>query len=293
MKNVPIKHHYIPQFILRNFLNLKGFVQYFDLEKRKGRFVKPEDIFFTRNLYRQEDYDNPVEIEKSLSKYESEISPLFKDMISKEKQFQFTLDEVEKIKLFIAISSFRSLNARKCFNNINDKDFYTPYTKENETLEDLWKRNLYKIVNCRSVKEVLDNNDIDEPFKKFMMRDTFGLLGTYLVVCETRGEEKFVIGDCYPVVHSGVLENGGSIPMQALMPLSPNRVLIMVYEGSKYAPREAKLINDKCLRKPYSTGDYLKLNIGRIYQDDVRKINDITINNSLYGYIFNNEDNYY
>ena len=63
---------------------------------------------------------------------------------------------------------------------------------KNGDLEDLWKRNLGLIVNCRSIKEVLDNPNINEPFKHFMVRDTTSLFGKYFIALEKEVDRIFL-----------------------------------------------------------------------------------------------------
>lgn len=51
----PIRHHYIPQFILRNFcFNDRGDLFYYDKENSKTSVKNTRDIFMVRNLYRDE-----------------------------------------------------------------------------------------------------------------------------------------------------------------------------------------------------------------------------------------------
>ena len=77
----PIRHHYIPKFIIRNFSPRKDdFVPYYDI-KRKDYFNKSiDEVFMHHNLYRDEENnpDNPTQIESDLAKYECEIAKIIK-----------------------------------------------------------------------------------------------------------------------------------------------------------------------------------------------------------------------
>ena len=54
MPNVPIKHHYVPQFMLRNFCFKDKLLYYYDKAKNITSVKKTDEIFMTRNLYRDE-----------------------------------------------------------------------------------------------------------------------------------------------------------------------------------------------------------------------------------------------
>lgn len=71
----PIKHHYIPQFILRNFNKEDNRVYYWNIENKKLEEWNTSSIFMEKNLYRNDDYlDEPTKIERKFSQLENEIS---------------------------------------------------------------------------------------------------------------------------------------------------------------------------------------------------------------------------
>ena len=82
MRKEPIRHHYIPQFILRNFAcdNDKKHVCYYDKESRSILEREIREVFMERNFYRDviNCKDKPVQIEHDLSVYEREIAELIK-----------------------------------------------------------------------------------------------------------------------------------------------------------------------------------------------------------------------
>lgn len=83
LKKEPIRHHYIPQFILRNFCDNKGFMHYYSKEDNELILRKPKNIFMVRNLYRDEiNYtDCSTKIEKDLGRFESEVSQIVRDKL--------------------------------------------------------------------------------------------------------------------------------------------------------------------------------------------------------------------
>ena len=47
-----VRHHYIPQFILRSFCgDNNGYLSYFDISQQRIVEKKTEEVFMARNLY--------------------------------------------------------------------------------------------------------------------------------------------------------------------------------------------------------------------------------------------------
>ena len=150
----PIRHHYIPQFILRNFCDNRNQRYYYDKQTQCISVKDTRDVFMERNLYRDEinHITDPVKIECDLAAYEREITPIIKNRFLTERDIFITPEEDEKIKLFFAIMGFRSLNAKHSL-----KHWKIP----NENPLTMWKRNLGNIVQCRSFEEVMNHPRID------------------------------------------------------------------------------------------------------------------------------------
>ena len=160
MQKEPIRHHYIPQFILRNFAcdDDRKFVGYCDKEKHLVSKREISEIFMERNLYRDEinHTQKPVQIEYDLAKYESDVAKIIREKFLDGCKIELTSREDNMLKLFFAIMSYRSIEAKEQFTNRladKSKDFYKYYQK-NENFEDFWKRNLGYLVQCRSVQSV-------------------------------------------------------------------------------------------------------------------------------------------
>lgn len=158
MLNEPIKHHYIPQFILRNFCDEHGKLNYCDLHTGRESKEVPQDVFMERNLYRFEDDgdESPVQIEKDLAKFESEIAKLLKNKFLTGTDLKLTLVENDALALFLAIMPFRSKTTRDYYEKeLTEKNwaFYHKYLK-NGNLDHFWRRTLKALVNHRSVKTV-------------------------------------------------------------------------------------------------------------------------------------------
>jgi len=74
-KNLPRRHHFVPQMILRNFTADDGRLCYHQRDWEEGKIVrvKPNDVFFERDLYTRllADGSKDVSIELTFSKIES------------------------------------------------------------------------------------------------------------------------------------------------------------------------------------------------------------------------------
>lgn len=287
----PIKHHYIPQFILREFCDEEGKITYYDLEEQKLIEKKPENIFMKRNLYRDiiNNPEDPTKLEKDLAKFENEASTIIKKfLVENAEEVTLSFEEDEKLKIFFAIMSFRSESVKESFREPSSEEFknlYVPFQEDGDLI-DLWKRNLGEIVNCRSVSEIRNNPRIDEPIKIFMMRDTIGLTGLYFIPVERRGNEEFLISDCYPAVIRGATSDGRHrVNLYYVYPISAKRALFLAANGVSSAPFSATGFTKDFFRKPSVSHDRknITFRLKKIYEPDVRKLNEAMYENSVSG----------
>ncbi len=295
MSKVTAKHHYIPQFILRNFsVNDKNEVCYYDLKTKQIIFTKTSDVFEIPNFYVDKiNYpDIPEKIEKDFAKYESEMALLINGKFLKEDEFELTKEQEQALKLFFSLMKFRSIYAYEEYKGNPPKEMqeYFYQLQKDGNFVDYWKRNLGYSVNCRSIDEVVKNQNIDDPFKRVLSRQTSSIFDTFFVVCEKRGNSSFIIGDMYPA--SLVLPTNldpYTIIFQSY-PISPSRILFIVTYGvannveQRYLP-----FNKKILKFPfYDSDNNVHIKVQRIYEKDVENINEFIIKRSQQGYIFKN-----
>lgn len=292
MKREPIRHHYIPQFILRNFaVDNSGKVLYYDKKSEKTSEVKPRDIFFENNLYRDEIncVVEPTQIEHDLAVYENEISCIIKEKFLCEKEIYLDETEVDKIKLFFAIMGYRSKRAGELFGkNLSgiSKEMYKGYQPDGD-FADLWKRNLGYAVKCRSIREILEHPNIDPPFKMFFQRDTNGLVGSYFAVAENVEAGGFIVGDCYPVVQKGMMGDGAIVHIYSMFPISPNRLILLVNIGAEGAPRHVTHLRECILKQPIGVvGNKIKIRVKKLYPEENKYINEQIAKNAKEGFIF-------
>ena len=312
MPNVPIKHHYVPQFMLKNFCFKDKLFYYYDKAKNITSVKRTDEIFLTRNLYRDEinHSDNPTEIETKMSKFENEIAKLINDKFLNDSEIIISKEEEEKLRLFISVMSLRNNRTAKQFSgNMSDaaKDFYTMF-QVNGDFNDLWKRNLSLILDCRSIPEVGKHDKIDLPFKYFMLRDGFmnyegveadllkELLKNplnmlpfmlYFVVVERRGQKDFVIGDNYPPLINGTLDSGKEQHLYTLCPISSERMILLVSLGAIHAPKDVKFLSDVTLKQPnFDAADRMHISVKKVYQKEVEILNKAIMDVAVNGYAF-------
>ena len=294
MRKEPIRHHYIPQFILRNFAcdNDKKLVCYYDKESQSVLKHEIREIFMERNFYRDEINckDKPVQIEHDLSVYEREVAELIKAKFFDKRKIELTEEEDSAIKLFFAIMSFRNINAKEKFSDEASKEFKDFYKcfQGNEDLEDFWKRNLGHLVKCRSMKEVANHPEIDPPIKLFMQRDTNALYGKYIIVVEPKEGDGFILGDCYPLVFTGDFLR---LPLYDVCPLSPNRAIIIASRGVAHARRDVLSLRPGVFDLPEINENGNSIIITkRLLLDEVQFINREIEKNSHKGFIFSKSE---
>lgn len=289
----PIRHHYIPQFILRNFcFNDTNDLYYYDKESRETTIKNTRDVFMEKNLYRDEinHSDNPIKIENDLARFENEISQVINGRFLNDKEITLTFAEEERLRIFFAIMGFRSKNASNIFSentSRQNKEFYSHF-QGNGNLQDLWKRNLGYIVNCRTVEEILKHEKIDIPIKSFFKRDTVGIFGLYFAVVERKENEDFIIGDAYPVIENGLLDNGVPVPIYSMFPISPRRVILLVSNGAEATPRDVVYLRRCVFTKPKIDNDNMTftIRVKGLYNEEVRHLNSMVVKNAQEGIAF-------
>jgi len=279
MRSEPVRHHYIPQFILRNFQFDEKHLYYFDKQTGSVLVKEPKEIFMGRNLYRDEkNYAaDPIKIEKTLAAFEGEVAAIIKERFLEEREIVLSAEENAKLKLFFAMMGFRSLRTNRRFGSDatgQTKAFYRQYQKDGDFL-DMWKRNLGYVAQCRSLEEVLNCLDIDKPIKMFLSRDTEGYFGRYFAVAEANEGNSFAIGDAYPVVITGTLPNGVPVEMYDIYPISANRVLFLVCRGVEATPAGVLQLRSFLFLppRPIAESNCIKLRVKKLCTDEVQYIN--------------------
>lgn len=284
-ENIPIRHHYIPQFILRNFLN----------ENRKLYYIKKENneiieditanIFMEKNLNKDEinNKENPMWIEEELSFIENEIAPIMKK-INTDDEILLSTEIVYKLRIFLFIMIFRNKYIRDQFLNMSDKDIETYKQFQNfDNNIDLWKKNLAAMTSCSDIIDIAKNDNINILIKNLII-DNYK--NYYITVIETRGNKNFIISDVYPTLYFKKVNN---INLLACLfyPISPIRMIILNYfNNDKLFKNDELLSKNLCYSPQYDKiNKKLKFVAKKIYEKDVKKINDIIFNNAIEGIV--------
>ena len=298
MAKEPIKHHYIPQFIQRSFADDNGKVCFFDNKKKESRLITTCEIFMQRNLYRDEKLFpcDPVKIEKDLSKFENEASQVLR-RFRNGNEIIISNYENEMLQIFFFIMSFRSPSTYRSVSKSISVNAKTKLSmNQNEDIrEDLWKRNLGYLVNCRTINEILEHPHIDKEFKIFARRDTFSFFGKYFSVAECPPTQSFVLGDTYPVTVSGSIQNNGyGLHMYDIFPITPNRVILFSSNGATGTPPEVLSFRPAVIHPPKTneTDNCITIRVKKLFPEECDRLNQLIIKESVTGYIQSSSHNF-
>lgn len=278
--NEPKRHHYIPQFILRNFCyDDKCHLFYYDISTGKTNKCETKEVFMSKFLYSL-DADTPEDrskIERDFGTFEREVSEIIAPRFLKDKFIVISAEENEKLLLFFAIMGLRSKKIADFFSgkmSREDREFYMHYQKDGD-FDSFWKRNLGQLVNCRSLQEVSDNPVIDEPIKVFIQRDAFYIYGRYITVVECPDQCEFMISDAYPTTALDYSSNGTPIEMYAICPISFKRaILICCINYVEDVSCEVRGLRNCIVLPPHKIDDqHIKIKAKRLNEEEVYAIN--------------------
>lgn len=307
----PKRHHYIPQFILRNFLNENNKLYYWNTGKQEIEERNTKSIYMEFNLYRDEknNPENPTIIEKKFSALEGKVANLINNKIIGKRTIKITRDENELLRKYLFLLSFRSAARKEQYSNAK----FDPLTEAvlssklvDNDYEDLWLRELEIILDLKDLKKVKENNDLSIVTQ---MDIELHLKSYYMTIINARGQD-VILSDIYPTL--GVYETGRSgINFNAhyFYPLTPDLVLILnhiafreeVYSkddnfkeivSSSFmkgdliiAPKHKSKIHGKFL-----SDDTYTYRVNNIYEKDISEINMLILNEVREGFSFRNKD---
>ena len=307
-QNEAKRHHYIPQFILRNFTDENGQLTYWDINQNKLEKRNPRSVFMNWHMYRDEENheENPTQIESLLSVFEKEIAELINEKLLSTNEIILSRTELESLRIFLSLLSFRS-DLR--MNQYKDKRF-DPATlailkqyEKDENFENLWKMEIEELSKCRTYKQIEESKIIDPIIKTDFFND---LKGMYMTFVEARGGE-FLISDVYPTLEIFPLQPNINIHMHCMYPLSATRLLLLnhimfkqetadpMLEAMKsFSQIKGDLIalpkNDYTNGMTYAQSDKFIYRVRKIYSSDVEYINALFLNEARVGIAFENRD---
>lgn len=297
MKKEPVRHHYIPQFILRNFcIDEDGNTFFVDAKSKQQSKRQVSELFTGINIYVDMGSDEiSEEVKENFARFENEVAPLIKEKLLEKDEFVLTDAEDEKLILFFTLMMFRFKYVQELFREELSTEWQELYSnlRRGKKFDDFWKRNLAKLAQCRSLGEAMEDEEIDESIKTFLI-GTLDILEKYICVVEPREGAEFVLGDSYPIVNKGVSQPpfGGSYELGIfdVYVLSPNRAVLFANFGCQDTPRNILKVRPAVLSEPIlKEEDEIYFRVRKLYPEEVKKINDIIILCAREGYISRSE----
>ena len=305
------RHHYIPQFILKNYSNSNGQISYWDIHKNRLGFRNTKSVFMNFNMYRDEKNhpDNPTIIETKLAAFESEISVLIHDKFIGKDEITITRSELEKLRIFMQLLSFRSdlrMNQYKQKNFTAETEQILWLYQDDGDYEDLWKKQLFELADCRSIKDIEDNAMLD-PAIKLEFKNM--LEGYYMTIVDARGGE-FMLSDVFPTLEVFPIGPDINVYLHELYPISPTRMILLNHiifkkEIDTSDPfikpmYQISRIKDNMIKQPhpkYAIGpsyfvpeDLFTYHPVKIYDRDLSYINALILNEVRNGIMFLNKE---
>lgn len=309
------RQHYIPRFIFKDFINSRGNVNYYSIKEGSSKKKYSLNVFMKRYMYKDSsNIDDPLEIEHNLSILENEISTLINSKIkNNEKEIILTRRELEKLRIFFAILTFRT-NVRKEQYKNNDfnevtRNMLLKFQPDGDFLS-LWKKELLALSKCKTYFDIINSKDIDDLIKE----DFLVLLKDYFMTFVDTSDLEFIIGDVYPTTEAYPIENNtGHIHMHYIFPISEKRCIllnhVMFLKGNssnievfKYLLRSnikgdilgeptTSYVNNIDWNNPvFDYGDVFKYEVKLLDDNHVKYINMLMLNEATEGFIFKHKE---
>lgn len=309
--NEPIKHHFIPQFILRNFTHNNDQIYYWNKKTLKVEIRNTKSVYMVKNLYRDEKNHptDPASIEKKFAQFESEIATLFQEKIVDKDPIVLTRTENERLRKFLYLLSFRSSTRKQQYIDANFDDMTKEHLKEyvvNDDYIDLWLREIEMILDTENYHDIQKNDKVS-----WTIRTDFWshLSGYYMTFVAPRGQD-FIIGDVYPTAEIFPIGiNGANLYPHLMFPISSSLMLILNHVGFRSDSRNGLPMLDGMVKfskikgnaivapsaKYKIPGQFLKedtytYKINKIYSEDVIYLNSLALNEVRKGFSFVNVD---
>ena len=288
--NVHVRQHYIPQFIIKNFCKTDNKTYYFDVSNKSIAQKFPNEIFEENYLYEysQDKKENLNKIELDLAKFETEVGNVIKQFLTN-YSVSVSFEESEMLKYFFFIMILRSKFMLSSHNKeileFNQQSF--PDITEKE-LDEFYKKNLEKLVNCRTLMDI--NETINTQFIQYA---AMMLVNKHLVLFECGDKLEFVLGDAYPIALGQKIHPINIMSLVSLIfPISYNRAIGLVdtYDEFHSMLRRSKISNKDWYDEPKRFGvDRYLIQLKYLNDEDVAYINKGILNNSREGVCFRSE----
>ena len=216
---------------------------------------------------------------------------------------------MEKLRIFLELLSFRSdfrMNQYKQKNFSLSTEVILAAYQPDKNYEDLWKKELRELVDCRSFKEIEDSKTLDPIIKRDFMNS---INGFYMTIVDARGGE-FILSDIYPTLEIYPLMPNVNIHLHAFYPISPTRMLLINHIIFKKEANKQDLAINTMVERSRIRGQLLKqpkpkykMTFGvflpedtfsytpvKVYENDLTYINALILNEARNGLMFRNAD---
>ena len=213
------KHHYVPQFYLRNFQSQSKQINIFNI----SRSIAISNASLRNQCHKHRLYGPDSEVEDSLAALESAIAPVLAAMIRARAVPHLRSEDHYTILAFLSLQLLRTVAAVSSVTQIDDKVSSVVFNGDPPPefeLSDLQAMAL-SLGNLEEMSEMLSDLKIH-------------------LICAPPGE-CFITSDnpayrynqyCEGISHRGVC-GGISSGLQVFMPLDPS-TLVLLYDGSVY-----------------------------------------------------------
>lgn len=226
MSNITKKHHYVPQFILKNFSKDKKRINIWNVNEKKQFKMQVEVAFQKKYLYKDDNNkEDTMHIENAFSKLESDVAPIIKKIIDSKNKIELNRLELKLIKKFLHLMEFRSKNRNRQYKN----SLFDPLTElslkskcKDEDYVALWLRELKYLIENEIDFGINEETPLTLPIFQEVIKH---YKGTFVVVFDACQGEEFFLTDNY-----GTFEKSSvtGLPIISFYPLSPRKLIALV-----------------------------------------------------------------
>lgn len=290
--NEHIKQHYIPQFIIKNFCKTDKKTYYYNISDKSITQKFPSEIFEENYLYEysQDKKENLNKIELDLARFESDVANIIIPFLTNHN-VSISLKESDMIQYFFFIMILRSKFMLSSYNKaiLEYNQQFIPNISEEE-LDEFYKNNLEKLVNCRTIMDF--NETINTQFIQCAAQM---LISKHLVLFECADKLEFVLGDAYPIglgQKINILDIFNQMSLLSLIfPISYNRAIGLVdtYDEFYSKLRNIKVKNKDWYDEPKKFGTGILIQLKYLNDEEVANINKRILKNSRDGVCFRSE----
>jgi hypothetical protein len=296
--NIPVNHHYVPQFLLRNFAADQEMIYMYRLKEQRIVKRNIKYNYNKDNLYKDVSEDDVMLVERLFSELEGKVAAIINRILDSRNQIVLDRLEVEMIKRFLYLMEFRSKRRKSQYENKN----FTPLTEmildmkiEGKEYVQLWLNEL-KIL-LQHTKYDMDYNNlslaIHWDFEYYMDQ-------TFIVIWDACQDERFLITDNFGTFE--LSRENPPLKLFLLFPISPRRMIVLankLYEfPNSWKELDSEFSNDivefpkneRVSRYEINMEDKYTYQIKRVRNKDVIHANELLINETYEYFTFNDPD---